>query len=115
MKDATNVSHASRVHARIGNRRLIAMNACRLQPYDKFAGLYGAKTYWGYDGADTGEDPFEARMWDNRQPAHARPPKQWDGYVPDHGGFDDRKPAPRVALVLLCVRLISGWDTERTC
>ena len=22
-------------------------------PYDKFAGLYGAKTYWGYDGADT--------------------------------------------------------------
>jgi hypothetical protein len=61
-----------------------------LQPYDKFAGLYGAKTYWGYDGADTGEDPFEARMWDTRQPAHTRPPKQWDGYVPDHGGFDDR-------------------------
>jgi hypothetical protein len=61
-----------------------------LQPYDKFAGLYGAKTYWGYDGADTGEDPFEARMWDTRHqaPPHARKPKQWDGFE-DFGGFDD--------------------------
>jgi hypothetical protein len=58
-------------------------------PYDKFAGLYGAKTYWGYDGADTGEDPFEARMWDTRnepvQRQQQAKPGLWDGGA----GWDD--------------------------
>ena len=58
-------------------------------PYDKFAGLYGAKTYWGYDGADTGEDPFEMRTWEQRPKNVRRKPGLWDGFDDDfHSEFE---------------------------
>ena len=62
-------------------------------PYDKFAGLYGAKTYWGYDGADTGDDPFEARTWEQRPMGGRRRPAEWNGFDSDY--FDEPDYRPR--------------------
>ena len=92
MKDATNVRphHNPNTQYPTPNATARACFAASFdyvcaQPYDKFAGLYGAKTYWGYDGADTGEDPFEARMWDSRGGGgggrvRSQQPGLWDGY-----------------------------------
>eukprot|EP01051_Picozoa_sp_SAG22_P010495 SAG22_NODE_948_length_6363_cov_1.935664_4_plen_572_part_00 len=59
-------------------------------PFDKFAGLYGSKTYWGYDGADTGSDPWVDRLWDPSQGGggggggrHRHRPRDRDGWESD--------------------------------
>lgn len=45
-------------------------------PFDKFAGIYGSKTYWGYDGADTGSDPWVDKLWDPTAGARTQRPRR---------------------------------------